>query len=284
MTLLFQGNESSKTYGFPDGVQAKDPSRYGIVPDPLGVYPNVWHVQVRPGDNNVAGSGSGERCEGLITTGTVGPQVRGIEGRELFFAWDVVFGSGYAPNAAGWNNVGQWHNSGTTGATCAIVTPSDKMVLNVAPGNSGNYDAHDTGLTIKTLSRYELAFRWLWSEDKTKGGFAMWRDGAVVFPFTHTATLDPGQTTYPKLGNYRTAQNFVGDFYFHGYRIATTLAEAIGGFTKSAHAAGWAAIVGGVTPPPVSKPIHDAVDAYGVSLDTADLLRALHLIADKVEP
>lgn len=68
-------------------------------------------VEVRPGDNRVAGSGNGERTELLI-----GSQATdGQEGREAYWAWSTFFPSGFDAPMGAWNVFTQFHNSGTTG-------------------------------------------------------------------------------------------------------------------------------------------------------------------------
>src|SRR5688500_14830349 len=63
--------------------QATDPSRATVQTSVVRQGRYATRIEVRPGDNNVAGSGSGERTDLLISRATT----QGYEGNEAYWAW-----------------------------------------------------------------------------------------------------------------------------------------------------------------------------------------------------
>lgn len=207
------------------------------------------------------------------------------EGTEIAFAWAQMLEPGfYAPNP-GWCVVGpEIHDSrGSTQSPLELNTSEHAVqarcfggqISAIPPGQpvNGADKFYSQAFPFPIGVYHECRLGLLLSGDRTKGWIKYQVDGKLLLSQS-CATLYSGGTGYLKLAFYRDPNQA-------GNRDA---AVRFGNMTVWTGSGSWEAATGTPTPPPISEPIHDAVDAYGVSLDTADLLHALHLIADKVEP
>ncbi len=89
-------------------MQEKVDGRATIVTSPVRQGKYAARFEVRPGDNNVAGSDNGERTEALSCRS---PK----EGEEQWWAWSTMFAPDFSASDSDWNIFTQFHNSGSTG-------------------------------------------------------------------------------------------------------------------------------------------------------------------------
>ena len=91
--------------------QVKAPNRIVYVADPSGKRGVVQRVEVRPGDNNVFSSNTGERAEVVRLSGLGGI----VDGQTVVMSWSTFIDSGFASPPGGWNNFVQFHVAGGAG-------------------------------------------------------------------------------------------------------------------------------------------------------------------------
>ena len=160
--------------------------------------------EVRPGDDDVAGSGNGERTEALVLRGT-----RGREGDEQWWAWSTMFASDFSASNSDWNIFTQFHNSGTSGGRVEFYVNGNTLGFTSHGGDLGNPTARNWKIGDKTNGKwYDFVFHVKWSTSND-GFVEVWLDGNKVVPLTNTPTLYVGQDVYLKQGYYREAQSNV---------------------------------------------------------------------------
>jgi hypothetical protein len=91
--------------------QAKAPNRVMYVADPAGERGVVQRVEVRPGDNNVFSSNTGERAEVVRLSGLGGI----VDSQTIVMSWSTFIDSDFASPPGGWNNFVQFHVAGGAG-------------------------------------------------------------------------------------------------------------------------------------------------------------------------
>lgn len=188
--------------------QQKQKGRASVVTDVEGAPPRqgryALRVEVRPGDNNVAGSGSGERTELLIGAGLTDGQ----EGRESYWAWSTYFPANFTAPAGTWNAFTQFHQTGPTGQANIQFDVRDLKTigLRVMGGDFGAPTLKSFALApLQRGHWYDFLFHVKWSPDGRVGFVEVFVDGFQIVPKTFTPTLYRGQGAYLKMGYYRSA-------------------------------------------------------------------------------
>jgi hypothetical protein len=210
-----------------DDLQQKVSDRAAIVSSPLRQGRYAARFEVDPGDNDVAGSGSGERTEAWIDQASTD----GFEGREEWYAWSTMFAPDFSANVSDWNAFTQFHNTGTAGCTTSFRVSGTRLVFGVCGGRAGR----ETGRWVIDKKKqngvwYDFVVHVRWSSDPATGYVQVWENARSVVPFTRLATLYPGQGVYLKQGYYRNAQGNVAVVYHDGTRRASGYRGAIAGF------------------------------------------------------
>lgn len=205
-----------------DGSRGRVVSRSAGYPVRLGNYSSRQHVE--PGDNNVAGSNQGERCD-ILRSG-IGAE----EGNEMWYAWSTYFPSDYNPTpGSGWNLFADWHNSGSGQANQNFEynTSRNPAVLEVRT-YGGCQNCNVRTWTLGTLTKnqwYDFVQHIKWSSDSNVGFLEMWINGQNVVPFTRMATLYTGQGAYLKLANYRAPGGAASTIFHDEARAGRTRAD-----------------------------------------------------------
>jgi hypothetical protein len=229
-TIGWRGDfETGNFSQWTNGVQAKDPSRVSINSNMTRQGRYAARFEVRSGDNNVAGSGSGERSEVLVTTSLTD----GYEGREAYWAWSTYFPETFDSPGGGWNAFTQFHHSGSTGQVNVHFAVNDKtrIGLRVLGGDPSSPVRKD--FTLASLERgrwYDFVFHVKWSSNPSVGFVETWVNGQLVVPKTFTPTLYPGQGVYAKQGYYRSAYAGTTVLYHDGMRRGSTYDEVAAEF------------------------------------------------------
>ena len=172
------------------GVQEKVDGRATIVTSPVRQGKYAARYEVRPGDNNVAGSGNGERTEALVLRGT-----RGREGDEQWYAWSTMFAPDFSASNSDWNIFTQWHNSGTTGGRVEFYINGNTLGFTTHGGDPANPAARAWDIGSKSNGVwYDFIFHVKWSTSNA-GFVEVWLNGNKVVPFTNTPTLYSTRTS-----------------------------------------------------------------------------------------
>jgi hypothetical protein len=219
------------------GVQEKDPSRAAIVTsvqgDAVRQGRHAARYEVRSGDNDVAGSGSGERTEAVLSTALTGAG----EGVEQWWAWSTYFPIDFASGSGKWNFFTQFHHTGSTGQSNIEFTVADQSTLMLIT-NSGNPSTPtERNYILAPLARglwYDFVFHVRWSSDPSIGFVEMYVNGSAVVRRTSLATLYAGQLVYLKQGFYRGACSCTSVVYDDGVRRADSYAAAVAEFPSGA--------------------------------------------------
>ena len=185
------------------GVQQKDPSRATIVTSPVRQGRYAARFEVQAGDNNVGGSGSGERAEALIPTSQTGAG----EGVEQWWAWSTYFPSDFASGDGKWNFFAQFHHTGSTGQSNLEFTVADHNTLMLITNSGDPFTPTERNYALASLGRgrwYDFVLHVRWSSDPSVGFVETFVNGSVVVPRTALPTLYPGQSVYFKQGFYRS--------------------------------------------------------------------------------
>lgn len=211
------------------GSQSKDPSRIAVATDVTRQGRYAARFEVRSGDNNVAGSGSGERAEVLTNSATTD----GVEGREAYWAWSTLFPSNFSAPGGAWNVFTQFHHSGSTGQSNIHFDVRDMTTigLRVMGGNESSPTRRDFSLAPLTKgSWHDFVFHVKWSSNPSVGFVEVWVNGRNVVPKTFTPTLYAGQSVYLKQGYYRSAFSGTTVVYHDGMRRGTSYDEVAAEF------------------------------------------------------
>ena len=219
------GAVGSKTEGYQckvfDGSRGKVVSKSEGHPVRAGNYSSRQHVE--PGDNNVADSRTGERCD--IFKGGINAE----EGNEMWYAWSTYFPSDYNPTpSTGWNLFADWHNtySGQANQNFEYNTSPNPGVLEVRT-YGGCQNCNERTWVLGPLVKnqwYDFVQHIKWSSDPSVGFLEMWMNGTSVVPYTQRATLYTGQGAYLKLANYRAAGGIASTIYHDEARAGTSRA------------------------------------------------------------
>jgi hypothetical protein len=281
-------------------LQAKDPSRAQVQSSVVRDGQYATRIEVRPGDNNVAGSGSGERTEFMAGQATTG----GYEGQEAYWAWSDYFPQGFDAPPGGWNAFTQFHHTGSTGQANVhfAVTDKSRLTLRVMGGSYSSPVRKDFTLApLQTGRWYDFVFHVKWSANSSVGFVQVWVNGNEVVPKTMTPTIYSGQGVYLKQGYYRSAYSGTTVLYLDGTRKGGSYADVASGFgsstppsptlsvaqsiadgAKLAGTVGWTATPSGKTVSRVRFLVDgttvgtDTTAPYTTPLDTTALTNATH--------
>ena len=213
-------------------VHEKESGRVSTVESPVRQGRYAARFEVRSGDNNVAGSGTGERAEVLDPGGT---NSDASEGREAYWAWSTYFPSDFDAPMGQWNVFTQFHHSGSTGQSNIHFDVRDLSTigLRVMGGNANSPTRRD--FTLASLTRgkwYDFVFHVRWASDNT-GFVEVWVDGNKVVDKTNTPTLYSGMFAYLKQGYYRSAHSGTTVIYHDGTRRGTSYEDVAAEFSPS---------------------------------------------------
>lgn len=188
--------------------QQKAWGRAAVVTSVEGLKPrqgtHALRVEVRPGDSNVAGSGSGERTELLIGGDLTGAG----EGREAYWTWSTYFSKDFRSPGGSWNSFVQFHHTGAGSQSNIHFQVTDRKVLTMRVMGGSHASPMRKDFVLGDLKRgrwYDLVFHVKWSADAKVGFVQVFVDGWEIVPKTFTPTLYAGQGAYFKLGYYRAA-------------------------------------------------------------------------------
>jgi len=223
-TTAWRGDFETGNLSQWTALQAKDPSRVTIQSSPLRQGRYAARFEVRPGDNNVAGSGTGERTQVYI--GNV--LTDWAEGREQYWAWSTYIPPDFTAPMGGWNAFVGFHHTGTTGPGNIQFDVRDmsRIGLRVMGGASNNPIRKDYRLAPLRKGRwYDFVLHIRWSSHPKVGFVEVWVNGSRVVPKTITPTLYVGQGVYLKMGDYRSAYSKRTVIYHDGMRRGPTLAD-----------------------------------------------------------
>lgn len=205
-SISWRGDFETGSFSQWGGVQQKVGGRASIVSSPLRDGRYAARYEVRSGDNNVAGSGSGERTEAMI-----GQQATdGYEGREQWWAHSILFPDDFeVPN---WHNyvVFDFHNSTSGNWQANFHVAFERQDDTSKPGllsligyggvNSGDGRYEATIGQITKNRWYDFVYHVRWSSGPD-GFFDAWVNGKKLL--SHRGpTLYAGQSVYLKLANY----------------------------------------------------------------------------------
>lgn len=205
------------------GSQAKEQSRITLQTKIVRQGRTAARFEVRPGDNNVAGSGSGERAETLIDSSTTD----GVEGREQYWAWSTYFPADFDAPMGAWNVFTQFHHTGAKGQVNVHFAVSNRKTvkLRVMGGKLERAIRRDFVLaSLKGGRWYDFVFHVRWSSSQT-GFVEVWMNGLRVVRKTSTPTLYRGYEVYLKQGYYRSAYRGTTVVYHDGTCRGSTLAD-----------------------------------------------------------
>jgi hypothetical protein len=230
------------------GVQEKLSGRATVASSPLRQGRYAARFEVRSGDNNVAGSGTGERTEACATQA----QSDGFEGHENWWAWSTYFDPSFSPSTSAWNYFTQWHHTGPTGqANLAFASSGNLITFRVCNGSDPSHPTCKT-TTIDSSRQngrwYDFVVHVKWSSNSSIGLVEVWENAKQVIPLTHTATLYPSQGSYFKQGYYRSATTNTAITYEDGARVGTSYDAVVADFPAGT----WPLTLGGSSAPTVS--------------------------------
>jgi hypothetical protein len=232
-TVAWRGDfETGTLTQWDNGVQAKDASRVAVVSAPLRQGKYAARFEVRPGDNNVAGSGTGERAEVLAKASTTD----GVEGHESYWAWSTYFPSTFDAPMGGWNAFTQFHHTGPTGQANMMFAVADmkSLTLRVMGGDPNAPARKDFVLApLQKGAWYDLVLHVKWSASASTGFVEAWINGNRVVPKTFTPTLYSGMSAYAKQGYYRSAYSNTTVVYQDGMRRGSSYEEVAADFPST---------------------------------------------------
>jgi polysaccharide lyase-like protein/Big-like domain-containing protein len=299
-TITWRGDFEPGNFSQWTAVQAKDPSRVTIQSDVVRQGRYATRFEVRPGDNNVAGSGTGERAQVYI--GNV--LTDWAEGREQYWAWSTYIPPDFAAPMGGWNALVGFHHTGTTGGGNVQIAVADMKTLWLRVMGA-DFEAPirkdwDFAPLVKG-KWYDFVLHVKWSSNASVGFVELWLNGSKVVPLTITPTLYYGQGVYLKMGYYRSAFDQTTVVYHDGMRRGSSYSEVAAEFPSSgeplpsyavssnikdgAALAGttqWTASPSGRTTSSVGFSVDgktiatDTTSPYGVALDTTALANGGH--------
>jgi len=220
-SILWRGDFETGDFSQWGSPQQKVVGRASIVQSPVRQGRYAARCEVRSGDNNVAGSGSGERCEWMS-----GQATQADEGVEEWWAWSTYFDPSFSPSSSGWNYWTQFHNSGASGqANIGFFTQqAGNLGLRVCSGaDPANPTMRYHSLGTRQNGRwYDIVFHIKWSRSDSVGYVEVWVNGQQLVPRSMGANLYPNQRAYLKQGYYRAATNNTAIIYHDGMRRGTS--------------------------------------------------------------
>jgi hypothetical protein len=195
-------------------------------------------LHTRPGDSNVAGSGTAERNDLALSQAASGC----YEGREYWWAHSILFPDDYVDppmsteSTWNWAVVFDFHNSspGAGQANFQINAMPVSAIASDRPTGLGFQVAHGSqakstvhrepiGPVVRNVW-HDFVYHIKWSS-KADGYFTAWVNGAIKMDY-RGPTLYPGQGCYLKLANYHTAFGKPSSVV-HGRVIRGTSAAAV---------------------------------------------------------
>ena len=210
------------------GLQQKVDGRATIVASPNRQGRYAARYEVDPGDNNVFGSGTGERTEAVTSQALTD----GYDGHENWYAWSTMFAPGFVSNTSTWNAFTQFHQTGSTGQATQFDVMGNTLGFLSWGGDFNNPTSCRATLDTNKQNGvwYDFVFHVKWSADPSVGFFEIFENGKVVVPLTHCPTLYSGQGVYLKQGYYRNAQPSTAVVYDDGTRRGSSYQDVIADF------------------------------------------------------
>jgi hypothetical protein len=215
--------------------QEKESGRVSVVKSPGRARQLALRLEVKPGDTDVAGSGSdAERADAMIGA----TLTDAVEGREQWWAWSTYFPSGYRPTpSTAWNLFLDFHNTGESGqANINFLADSHfdppQLQMTVYGGASAD-SAPQSTFRLGPARRnqwYDFALHVVWSSNPRVGSVELFLNGRRIVKQVHRATLYAGQGAYLKLANYREAGPQPSAVLAAGVRRVESYAAAVRSF------------------------------------------------------
>jgi hypothetical protein len=241
------------------GVQQKADGRASIVSSPGRQGRYAARYEVDPGDNNVAGSGSGERTEALTSQASTD----GYEGHENWYAWSTMFAPGFVSDSTTWNAFTQFHQTGSTGQAVSFDVVQNTIIFLSWGGDFTNPTLCRATLDSNKQNGiwYDFVFHVKWSSNPSVGFFEIFENGKLVVPRTYCPTLYSGQGVYMKQGYYRRAQTNTAVVYDDGTRRGSSYADVVADFPSGT----WPSTPGGTAPTPTTTTAPTCTSSDGSS-------------------
>lgn len=263
------------------GLQQKASGRITLVTSPVANETKAARFECRVGDNNVAGSGTGERAETLKSVSGIGAGY-GTEGHDDYTALSVRFEAGYPYFASNlWNTFAQWHASAGGTQACTLAVVGGKIVCVTNGGTSLSAKPFNRVVVDDTFEAgkwYDFVVKHHWSSS-SGGYFDVWfqKDGVVTGPFTvngpNIYLPDTGRP-YPKIGIYRgPGIGSTAVLEYGRYAIRETFADAIAAFASwdSGSSPGTVDDGSGLDAPETTDPLSGGGVRIGVAFDDVTL-------------
>lgn len=289
MTLLWDGTPAGPGLS-PWSPQCK-PGRITVVPPPPGAPSGdsrKWlRFEVRSGD--IIGTDQNKERAQLICAQT--PAAKGAEGQAFYRAQSVIFEPAYAPPASDplplWNIWKQdFSEQGQAPLNFQVNAQNMHLVLTQSTGTDANRPTqylYDAGALARGVCIDILEYI-LWSDDPTKGRYALWVKVGSAAPFrvdckpVKAGVPQPQrdnrghyivQTLYapkdiavsPMQGWYRHLHTETDVMWQTGQKHVTTYAEAIAALSP-----GWPAVEPGSSAPPPPPPPAPSPSGLGVRI------------------
>ncbi len=207
----FTGDFETGDYRQWSSVQEAEPDRIQIVRDPVREGRFASRHEVREGDEVADGS----RAELLWGTSEE-PTLR--EGSEYYFGWSTYFGMNFPSPAPdeGHSLFLQWKDEGDGSPPMEMSARDERIALRL-----DNVDRWSIPLTRGVW--HDFVARVKFSPDPEEGLIEIWHNGAKVVEGFSTSTLKPDQSSYLKLGYYRSDDfEQTGVLYHDGMRVGSS--------------------------------------------------------------
>lgn len=191
-------------------------------------------LDVKPGDTNVAGSGSdGERADVFLPS----QLTAATPGTTQWWAWSTLFPPEYRPTPdTAWNVFLDFHNTGSGGQAnlqFQVETHPKPPLLELSVWGGDPAAPEHHLYVLGPLVRngwFDFVLRVTWSPSHTSGSIELYVNGKRTVFAPHLATLYTDEETYLKVANYRQAGPFESTILTSDVRRAMGYGDAIHAF------------------------------------------------------
>lgn len=207
----FKGDFETGNHSQWSSVQEAESDRIQVVRDPVREGRFASRHEVRSGDRVAEGT----RAE-LLWGSSEEPTLR--EGSEHYFGWSTYFGMNFpSPDHDEGHSVFlQWKDEGDGSPPMEMSAREERIALRI-----DNVDRWAIPLTRGVW--HDFVARVRFSSDDDEGLIEIWHDGVKVVEGLRTSTLKPDQSSYLKLGYYRSEEfEEPGVIYHDGMRVGSS--------------------------------------------------------------